>query len=169
MQTCTEQRSNHVIPGSTVSSICGWESEYREGWLVVTLGFLKKILFIYLLIFREREREGERGREKHQYERESLNNLVKCPNWGPNLQPRHVPWLGIGLATFCFVGWRPTHWATRIRPALGFWTAWASEPLTPPCSRLHCPVYFSRINYFIELFYFIILFYYIPKSKGTAW
>ena len=34
----------------------------------------------------------------------------------PGLQPRHVPWLGIELATLCFAVWCSIHWAT---PAQG--------------------------------------------------
>ena len=48
-------------------------------------------------IFRERRRE----REKHQCKRE--HRLVASythPNWGPNLQPKYVPWPGIKLVTF---------------------------------------------------------------------
>ena len=37
------------------------------------------------------------------------------PNWGPGPQPRHVPWLGIKLATFLFAGQRSVHWATPAR------------------------------------------------------
>ena len=46
-----------------------------------------------LLIFRERGREGERGEEKHQCERETLICwcLLHAPNWAPGPQPRHVP------------------------------------------------------------------------------
>ena len=36
--------------------------------------------------------------EKHQ-----LADALTCPNWGLNLQPRHVPWLGIKPVPFCFV------------------------------------------------------------------
>ena len=31
---------------------------------------------------------------------------------------RHVLWLGIEPATFCFAGWCPTHWATPVRARL---------------------------------------------------
>ena len=47
---------------------------------------------IYLFIFREKGREGEREEKKHQYERETL---IACffyaPYQGLNPQPRHVP------------------------------------------------------------------------------
>ena len=60
---------------------------------------------IYLLIFRERRREGEREREKHQC-------LSRIPCGGFGLQPRHVPWLGIELGTLWFSGWCSVHRAT---------------------------------------------------------
>ena len=50
---------------------------------------LKKKDFIYL--FLDRGRQGEREREKHQCVAASHMPL----HWGPGLQPRHVPWLGI--------------------------------------------------------------------------
>ena len=44
---------------------------------------------------RKREGEGEREREKERMgEKETwIGLVVACmyPNWGPNLQPRHVP------------------------------------------------------------------------------
>ena len=38
--------------------------------------------------------------------------LSRAPYWGPGLQPRHVPWLGIDLATLWFAGRCSIHWAT---------------------------------------------------------
>ena len=47
----------------------------------------------YLCIFR---REGKREREA------SVCGCLSCaPYWAPGPQPRHVPWLGIELATLC--------------------------------------------------------------------
>ena len=34
------------------------------------------------------------------------------PNWGPGLQPRHRPWLGIEPVTLWFTGRHSIHWAT---------------------------------------------------------
>ena len=54
----------------------------------------KIFLRFYLLIFRERGREGEREGEKHHLAREmSIACLSLAPptDRGPNLQPRHVP------------------------------------------------------------------------------
>ena len=36
-------------------------------------------------------------------------------NWGPGLQPRLVPWLGIKPVTLWFTGWNSVHWATPAR------------------------------------------------------
>ena len=41
--------------------------------------------------------------------------LLCTPNWGPSLQPRHVPWLGIKPVTLWFAGWHSIHWATPAR------------------------------------------------------
>ena len=61
-------------------------------------------------------REGEREGEKYQCMRDtSIGCLSHAPNWGPGLQPRHVPWLGIKPATFWFAGWCSIHWATPTR------------------------------------------------------
>ena len=57
--------------------------------------FVKNILFIFLkilFIFREKGREGER-------ETSMCGCLSHAPYWGPGLQPRHVPCLGIKPAT----------------------------------------------------------------------
>ena len=61
--------------------------------------FLLKILFIL--------REGKGGRETSM-----CGCLSQAPYWGPGLQPRHVPWLGIEWATLWFAGQRSIHWAT---------------------------------------------------------
>ena len=45
------------------------------------------------------------------------------PNWGPDPQPRHVPWPGIQLAIFGFVGWdhtQPRHTRQRSSQLLLF-------------------------------------------------
>ena len=62
--------------------------------------------FIYLFL------ERREGRKKA---RELLmcGCLSHAPSWGPGLWPRHLPWLGIKLATPWFTGWRLSHWATR--------------------------------------------------------
>ena len=59
--------------------------------------FLKKIL--------ERGRDGEREGEKHQ--RVVASHMP--PYLGPGPQPRHVPQLGIELATLWFAGQHSIH------------------------------------------------------------
>ena len=44
--------------------------------------------------------------------------------WGPGLKPRHVPWLGIELATLWFAGLRLIHWATPARATCNFIVAY---------------------------------------------
>ena len=58
--------------------------------------FLKQFLKILFIYFLERGREREREGEKHQW--------GVASGWGPGLQPRHVPWLGIEPATPWFTG-----------------------------------------------------------------
>ena len=54
--------------------------------------------------------EGEREGEKHdvQEKQRSVAPLMP-PNWGPGLQPRHVPSPGIELATFWSTGQCSVH------------------------------------------------------------
>ena len=67
--------------------------------------------FVYLFL------ESREGRKKKRERNISVQDkLIGClshaPNRGPGLQPRHVPWLGIKLATFWLAGWHSVHWAT---------------------------------------------------------
>ena len=79
-------------------------------WLLHSLHYFLNFL-PYLFIFRERVSEGERKGEKHQCV------VASCmpPNWGPGLQPRHVPQLGIEQVTLCFTVQRSIHWAIPTR------------------------------------------------------
>ena len=64
----------------------------------IFLLYFLKILFT----FKERER--------------NINVLeIQVPYQGLGLQPRHVPWLGIELATVWFAGWHSIHWPTPAR------------------------------------------------------
>ena len=78
-------------------------------WLI--LNFISHFFkdFIYLF-FRERGREGKRGRETS-----VCGCLFHAPYWGLGLQPRHVPSLGIEPATLWFAGCQSVHWATPHR------------------------------------------------------
>ena len=73
--------------------------------------FLFIYLFIYSFIFR-----GERKKRRRET---SMCGCLSCtPYWGPGLQPRHVPWLGIKPATLCLTGQHSVHWATPVRADL---------------------------------------------------
>ena len=63
-----------------------------------------------LFIFRGERREKEKERNINVW-----LPLVHTPNWGPGLQPRHVPWLGIEPVTLWFTGWCSVFWATPTR------------------------------------------------------
>ena len=61
-----------------------------------------------LIDFRQWEREGEkkRGRERsREGEKHRSISSPTHPNWGLNLEPRHVPWQGMEPMTFRFTGW----------------------------------------------------------------
>ena len=63
------------------------------------------IFYIYLFIFREREKEGSREGEKHWCVREtSIGYPLHAPWWAPGLQPRHVCQPGIKPVAFWFAG-----------------------------------------------------------------
>ena len=77
--------------------------------------FLFKVLFIYLFLERGEGRKTERERSIKVERDTSIGCLSPPHNWGPGLQPRHVPWLGIEPVTFQFAGQRSVHWATPAR------------------------------------------------------
>ena len=68
-----------------------------------------------LIDFTERGREGEKEGEKHECEKHRSVASHTCPDQGPNLQPRHVPWLGTEPTTFQSTGWCSNNWATPAR------------------------------------------------------
>ena len=85
-------------------------------------------LFIYyhlktfFIAFRERMEGREKGRERETWIWEtnidwsppihSKTRECRCLNWGSNLQPRCVPWLGIQPATSWLWDDTPANWAT---------------------------------------------------------
>ena len=88
-----------------------WETLFPSSipYLYPQTSFFFKKRF-YLFIFRERGREGEKGRET------SMCGCLSCtPHWGPGPEPRHVPWLGIEPVTLWFSGCHLIHWATPAR------------------------------------------------------
>ena len=99
-----------------------FDISHSRSWSLISLPLnvswtwwlLKKKKRFYLFIFREGG-----GKEKHQCVRDIDQLPLTSPNWGPGLQPRHVPWLG-NQRPFrqSFAGRSPTHWATLVK-ALG--------------------------------------------------
>ena len=81
------------------------------GWLILNTypqricAFLKNISFT----FRQRGREGERKGQKYHCR---VVASQAPPYWGPGQQYRHVPWLGIELATLWFTVWPSINWGT---------------------------------------------------------
>ena len=63
-------------------------------WLFSNYQFIGFLKIFYLFIFRE----GKGGRKRRR-ETSMSGCLSSAPYWVPGPQPRHVPWLGIQLAT----------------------------------------------------------------------
>ena len=99
--------------------------------------FLPSLRF-YLFIFRERGRDRERGREI------SMCGCLSCAlHWGPDLQPRLVPCLGIELVTPWFTAHACSiHWAIPARAEwsflnwLHFWWFPSHTASVPQCWTL---------------------------------
>ena len=62
----------------------------------------------------DREREGE----KHRCEKHQMVASCTCLDLELNPQLRQVPWLGMELATFHFLGQCPTNWAIPVRACI---------------------------------------------------
>ena len=86
-----------------------------------------KDLFIYLFL------EGK-GRRKIGRETSMCGCLSCTPCWGPGLQPKQVPWLGIKPETLWFTGPHSVHWATPARSSSIFKNYETKEKYT--CSRI---------------------------------
>ena len=65
-----------------------------------------RISNLFLIDFRERRREGERGRGTLIWERNIDWLPVLCTLTGTEPEPRQVPWRGIEPANFQFTGWQ---------------------------------------------------------------
>ena len=90
--------------------------------------------FIYSFLDRGAGREKERERKIGVWENHWSVASCMHLNWGPGPQPKHVPWPGIKLVTFCFVGWLPSNYATQIRAAHMF--LMKSTTSLPPGPRM---------------------------------
>ena len=103
----------------TMLCLCAWGCECVSlcvyvrftCWFRLLLNFVKRFLF--------NSREAKGGRKKGR-KTSMCGSLSHAPSWGPGLQPRHVPWLGIELATLWFAGQHSIHWATPARAVTEF-------------------------------------------------
>ena len=91
----------------------GNQVSHCQGRNTVVLCFLILKDFIYF----QREGNGgrKRGRETSMCERSWIGCLSHTPNQRPGPQPRLVPWPGVKLVIFHFVGGCPTNWATPVK------------------------------------------------------
>ena len=91
--------------------------------------FIQKNFLKIFFIYRQRRREGQRGRETS-----VCDCFSHAPYWGPGPQPRQVPWLGTEPVTIWFAGPHSIHWATPARAILEIFGIWL-----PNCfpERLH--------------------------------
>ena len=108
LQSCSAL--GHRSSRAAAASHCSAPSRTHRCLLNLSLF---KILLIYLFLER-----GE-GREK-EMETSMCGCLLCAPHWEPGLQPRHVPWLGIELATLGFSVRCSIHWAMPARAAYSF-------------------------------------------------
>ena len=82
-----------------------------------------------------------------------------CPYWGPGLQPRHVPWLGIELATLWFIA----HAQSTELHQPGLIISYKQMPLITNCKSHNWWImigicFDSHLIDFITYFFEIIIF-----------
>ena len=104
-QVSGKARSNVLLTGMQMIQLF-WQG-IRQYHLIILYSFFKD--FIYLFLERGKWREKERER--------NINVWLPLarPYWGPDPQPRHVPWLGIELVTLWFTGRHSIHRGTPAR------------------------------------------------------
>ena len=105
MILATSPQSSDTLPLTTHRLTLVWVGCLTR-FLFPFLSFLKDFIYLFL----ERGEGKERGKE---------TSMCCCfsssLNWGPGLQPRHVPWLGIKPATLWFTGPLSICWVTPAR------------------------------------------------------
>ena len=147
-----------------------WTHFNRWGQIIYfnsfSITYLSYLLFTYyflkiLFIFREKGREGEREREKHQ--------CVVASHMPPSgdlaCSPGMWPRLGMELTALWFAGWHSIRWAILARTKLSF-VKLVYFPLTC-CTRLLSQflvlnVYSLKnidISYFIKIFVYASVLY----------
>ena len=83
--------------------------------LILFFEFGFSFFFFRYYLFTNRGKGRERGRET------SMCGCLSCaPYWGPGLQPRHVPWPGIELATPWSAVQHWIHWASPTTAGFSF-------------------------------------------------
>ena len=91
--------SEETVAGRVAHSLSDWEALYQF-WIYFLIYFLSLFLKRFYLFILEGKVGRNWGRET------SVCCCLSCaPYWGPGLQPRRVPWLGIEPATLWFTGW----------------------------------------------------------------
>ena len=81
----------HTATGHLQCDCCNWETE---------LFFYPHVWTCLLILERGEGRERERERDINVREKHGSVASCTCPNWGLNLQPWHLSWLGIEAMTF---------------------------------------------------------------------
>ena len=119
-------------------------------WIVL---FSKKD-FIYLFLERGEWREKEWKRNIDMREKHQLVASSTYPDLGRNLQPRHVPWSGIKLVTFCFAGRNPTNWPTLVRAMNRTFDVTSKKSLPNVWSERFTPIFFHKFYRFMFFTHF---------------
>ena len=93
-------RTSSILLFSQVIFCCLIGENWQHSFNVPFLFCMSEVepLFLFLKYFIYLFLERGEGREKHQ----SVVASHSPPHWGPGLQPRHVPWLGIESVTLWF-------------------------------------------------------------------
>ena len=122
------------------------ETEYKEnvGWQENLFIFSGGVIFKkYLFLERGEGKEKERERNTVVWERNIYQVSLAHPKRGPGLQPRHVLWPGIELATSQFAGCHSIHWATPARAGGVIFNScfiFYIQSFNEPCFHFHpCP------------------------------
>ena len=123
------------MPARDIVGWCNWVKALN----VWSWSWTRHMVWNFIYLFSESRREGEKEGEKHQCVRETwIGCLFLLHDLGPGLQPRHVTWQRIELATFWFAGQCSIHWATQAREKYGLiHSDWSH--FTPEETGLACP------------------------------